>query len=121
VTCEEEDAIGNTLHLVDNVKVQVGSGRPFKARTDVNSEIDPSQPVYPIRGSYVRYACDVPHLWPATNTSPAQNTAGKNCRLTDQPHASGSCFRTTFGDWHCFMKDYDNTTTVLKTEIGPPR
>ncbi|MDQ6828988.1 MAG: hypothetical protein M3081_08995 [Gemmatimonadota bacterium] len=113
VTCEEEHISSGSLYLVDDMKVQVGAGRPFQLRSDSYNEIDPSQPVYAIRGSYVRYACSVPNA--------TLGNFGKNCALYDQPHASGVCFKTTFGDWRCSMKDLDNTITRIKKEIPPPR
>ena len=113
VTCEEEHASDSTLYLVDDMKVQVGAGRKFQLRTDAYNDIDSTKPVYPIRGSYVRYSCGVPRA--------AFDTVGKNCTLYDQPHATGVCFKTTFGDWHCQMKDLGNTVTTLRTAIPPPR
>jgi hypothetical protein len=113
VTCEEEHASASTLYLVDSMKVQIGAGRKFQLLTDSYDEIDSGKPVYPIRGSYVRYSCSVPREM--------FGTVGKNCTLYDQPHASGVCYKTTFGDWHCSMKDLDHTLTTLRTAIPPPR
>jgi hypothetical protein len=112
VTCVEEHASLTALYLIDNMKVQVGASRPFQIRSDSYSDIDPAQPVYPIRGSYVRYSCSVPNA--------AVGTVGKNCSIVDQPNATGVCFRTTFGDWNCEMKDLANTLTMLRDGIPPP-
>jgi hypothetical protein len=30
-------------------------------------------------------------------------TATHNCNTYDQPEAAGSCYKDTFGDWHCSM------------------
>ena len=113
VTCEEESAGLTTLYLVDNMKVQVGPSRSFQFDTDGYDNVDPTQPVYPIRGSYVRYRCSHPN--------DAVGNVGKNCSVYDQPNAVGSCSKTTFGDWHCHMKDLDNTNTILSNDISAPR
>jgi hypothetical protein len=112
VTCEEEHSDLSSLYLIDKMQVQIGKGRSFQILSDSYNDIDSSQPIYPIRGSYVRYSCSVPHA--------VTGTVGKNCHLIDQPKATGACFKTTFGDWHCFMKDLDNTTKWLQSEIPPP-
>jgi hypothetical protein len=112
VTCEEESASYITLQLVDQMKVQVGAPRAFQFETDSSDNVDSSQPVYPIRGSYVRYRCSHPNA--------AVGTVGKNCSLYDQPNASGSCTKTTFGDWYCQMKDLDNTLKQLANEVPAP-
>ena len=115
VVCSEESVSNTTLWLVENVAVQIGAGRPFQMRTDAYDDIDPSKPIYPIRGSYVKYACDVPASIPGF-----PSTVGKNCTLYDQPHATGACYRTTFNDWRCGMKDLDNTLKIIRRGIPGP-
>ncbi len=68
--------------------------------------IDPAAPVLPIRGSYDSYQCaviTVPKGGPGSTVYDTDNT-GKNCQITPQHNATGSCFRTTFGDWKCNMQ-----------------
>ncbi len=115
VACSEESVSYTALWLVEKVAVQIGAGRPFQMRTDAYNDIDPSKPIYPIRGSYVRYSCAVPSSIPGF-----PSTVGKNCTLYDQPHATGACYRTTFNDWRCGMKDLDNTLKIISQGIPGP-
>ena len=113
--CEAEKADGYSgtaqlLYLVTNVTLEVAKGRPFNMRTDSWPDIDPSQMVYPVRGSFTWWQCSV--------LGSIGGDPGKNCTKTEQPHASGMCFKTTFSDWHCPMSDiYNNGTTM---ERFPP-
>ena len=90
------------LWLDTNVHVEVGKGRPFNIVTDSGctpcTDIDPSQPVYPIRGSYTAWKCVSVHPCCGINVAP-----GKNCFKGENPAATGMCFRSTFGDWHCVL------------------
>jgi hypothetical protein len=100
--CESENvsssiASGELLHLVTDVNIEVAKGRPFQMRTDAWPDIDPSQLVYPIRGSYV--------MWQCVALGRINGERGKNCTKADQPHASGVCYKDTFGDWHCKFMD----------------
>ncbi len=101
-TCDAESEWDLCLYLVTDVKIEVApNARPFNRSTDglVNSEIDPSQPVYNIRGSFRQYQCNYPG---AVNGAP-----GKNCAIYEQAHASGTCYKDTFGDWHWRMTGVD--------------
>ncbi|MEP6491746.1 MAG: hypothetical protein ABJF01_03660 [bacterium] len=121
VTCEQEHVGAPSLYLVENMKVQIGAPRPYEQRADGRHDnIDPAQPVYPIRGSYDVYACAAVYSWPKTGNSPAESNAGKNCRTHGQPHASGKCYKTTFADWQCFMSDYDAPVSG-RDNVAPPR
>lgn len=113
VICDVEAEHMTSLLLVDNVRVQVGATRPFQALTDSYTDIDHAAPVYPIRGSFVEYSCSEPNA--------AVGTVGKNCTVYDQPHAQGVCYKTSFGDWRCRMADLDNSLTVLRRGVAPPR
>ncbi len=91
----------STLHLVTGVSVQVGAGRPFMMGTDDTGDntsdgIDPHYTVYPIRGSFIDWACK-----PVNEFNPA----GKNCLRQAMPHATGICFMSSFKEWHCHMQD----------------
>lgn len=91
-----EGLYGGYLFLLENVQVEIGKGRPFQYGSDIGmSEIDPSQPVYPIRGSFQRYQCS------SSKAGPYKR--GSNCTLITTPQAKGACFKTTFGDWTCKM------------------
>ena len=100
------------LTLLDNVQVEVGKGRPFNPFSDASlSDADQASLIYPIRGSYDMYTC----------SPPDRSTArGRNCLLTRQPHATGQCYRTTFGDWSCEMTD-PTVLTPTRQGVAPPR
>ena len=91
---------GALLYLAGNVKVEVGKGRPFNIVTDSWPEVDPSQTVYPIRGTYMQWQCKVPEApIPGVGNAPL---AGKNCfKYETMSTAAGVCYKDTFGDWHC--------------------
>jgi hypothetical protein len=110
--CTHESASSSTLYLIEDVKVDVSTkGRPHNRNTDIMSEIDIDVPVYPIRGSYVKYQC--------SPVSDYMKNAGKNCNIYRQPQASGSCYKTTFGDWKCSMIDLRNNTQ--EPGVPPPK
>jgi hypothetical protein len=99
VKCSSENVVGSMgpkLYLLENVQVQVAKGRPFQA-SDLNfPDIDNSQLLYPIRGSYDWYVCHVNEVgFPP----------GRNCNIYKEPAATGFCYKTTFGDWKCTMVD----------------
>lgn len=95
VTCgyDHEQKNADELWLIDVQQIEVGQPRPFNIRSD-SSEADPRQPVYPIRGKVITYQC---HQF--KNGYPR----GNNCYIYEIPNATGSCFRTSFGDWKCAM------------------
>lgn len=112
--CGTEKVSGDRLYLVGTVKLQVGKGRPFLYSTDGRqSDIDPDQPVYPIRGSYTSISCSA--------ESDILQNAGKNCMIYDLPNAVGICYRTLFADWHCNMYDIMNNTNVVQYGAPPPQ
>ncbi len=103
IQCEHEKVLGSQLYLLEQVQVTgVGTGRPYNRFEDRNmGDIDVRAPVYPIRGSYVKYSCSEIH---PTNYAPSSH-AGTNCSVYEHPHATGLCNTDTFGDWHCYMDD----------------
>lgn len=110
--CGAEKESDYQLFLVENVQLQVGAPRRFQMNTDAANDVDPSQPVYPIRGSFVRYQCRAP--------SALEGNKGKNCSVYQQPKATGACYKTTFGDWNCSMMDIVSDTNV-RHRVAPPR
>ena len=97
---------GGTLILLSDVKVELGSGRPFNMQSDsfgwaTTNAIDPSQTVYPIRGSF--------NAWRCVKLGYFGGEAGKNCTKTPAPEAKGICFKSSFGDWHCIMSGAQST------------
>jgi hypothetical protein len=113
VVCESESVFGNSLFLVTNVKVQVAptSHPPNQFVKEMKGDLDPSQPVWDIRGSLTQYQCSA--------TSPALNPFARthNCVSREIPTASGYCYRNTFGDWHCAMIGAASTT--LQHQLPP--
>ena len=59
--CDNENTTGlgngQVLYLATNVSVEVAKGRPYSASTDATQDVDPSQTVYPIRGSFDWWQC----------------------------------------------------------------
>jgi hypothetical protein len=117
VACQAEAiSADGRLRLVDSLNVQVGRPRPFLITTDRRDDIDPSQPVYPIRGSFIEYAC-IATRW---NTGGHSMYAGKNCSVTRSPEARGICWKTTFADWRCDLRDRVNELKVVRDSAPPP-
>jgi len=92
VICENEGVNSDKLYFVDDVKVQVGAGRRYNPREDINfSGIDTKFLVYPIRGSYKSYQC--------TAIFPDRTNTNRNCTLYTAPKATGACYKKDFGEW----------------------
>jgi hypothetical protein len=107
---------GGDLYLVENVKVEVGGGIPYAAIMGQRSlsEIDVKHPVYPIRGSLLRYQCQ--------NRLTAARVPDANCTSYNEPKATGYCYKTTFGDWRCYMNDPDsNNDANIRHDVPPPK
>lgn len=111
VICNIETESGQHLYLLENVKVEVGKGTPFKELPgDVRPfTADPDGLVYQIRGSMTRYQC--------SPISDILENAGKNCNTYEEPKATGACFRDGFGDWVCNMTDLRSVDTF---GVPPP-
>ena len=114
VTCAQEGVFGSSssLGLVEHVRVDVGAGRPYQHVVDSFQDIDPHQLVYPIRGSFTGYQCTL-----LTGPNGYPNLRGHNCSVRENTHATGVCFRTTFGDWRCGMQD---TSVPVNTDTRSP-
>jgi hypothetical protein len=85
------------LALIQDVKLEMGSSRPFVYYTDAGlAGIDLNAKIYELRGSYTGYFC--------TLASASLNGPGQNCIRSAVPAAQGWCWKTTFGDWKCKMQ-----------------
>lgn len=107
---------GGDLYLVENVRVQVGAGIPYAAIREQRSleEIDVRYPVYPIRGSLVRYQCQ--------DRITAARVATANCSTYSEPNATGYCYKTAFGDWKCYMNDPQAMSPQnVRHDVPPPK
>lgn len=114
--CKAEGVQGPYLYLVEDVKVEVGGGRPYNPNMDLNvPEIDVKLPLYPIRGSLVKYQCY------EENPGFTVSMPGKNCNKTIQPKATGYCYKTTFGDWNCYMLDLNPKNEDWFQGVAPPK
>ena len=111
--CTMEGEMGSTtLYLLQDIKVEIGGGTPFLQIPSIHrpGNADINGTVYAIRGSYKKYQCTV--------ISKVFPNAGKNCRVYDVPKATGSCYRTNFGEWSCtLLGDTDYGTA----EQAPPK
>lgn len=116
VTCATEQDTGDTIYLVENVQVQVAlAPRQYQSGDEYN-DIDPNKPVYPIRGSFTWYSCRKQFNIDASHTN-----VGKNCSVLQQPHAQGICYKNTFGEWTCKMKDLTVHWDQATSGVPPPR
>jgi hypothetical protein len=114
--CDTEgESLGRAMILVTNVSVQVAASRAFNWNQDsAHNGIDPSQPVYDIRGSFQEYMCNKPIF--ADNAFAVTH----NCSLYNEPQAQGTCYKTTFGEWHCDMADANGGNTPAARNVMPP-
>ncbi len=116
VICEIEKVSGQYLYLVENVKVEVGGGRPYNPNSDINvPEINVKFPIYSIRGSLTKYQCY------EVNPNFTISAPGKNCTRYEEPKAKGDCYKTTFGDWRCYMTDLSNKNENWFPGVAPPK
>ena len=118
VICKAEKIWSNDLYLVENVKVnEVGGGIPYQAIRGQYSwdQVDVNYPVYPIRGSLVSYQC-------RNLVNEYVGPPDANCATSNEPNASGHCYKTTFGDWKCFMSDPALMERGnYRTGVAPPK
>jgi hypothetical protein len=115
LSCDMENESSRNLYLVTNVQLQVApKGRPFNPVTDSAQGIDPSQPVYDIRGAFRMYQCaDKSSMLPSQDQT-------KNCRYEDYQNTKGSCWRDTFADWHCELS-YSPNYRNKSDPVAPPQ
>ena len=89
--CYDESETQTEIHLVTNVKLDMGAARSFNPRIDSGwQDIDPSAKVYPLRGHLVSYLC----------SSDPQFACSV---FTSDDEGSGACWKTSFGDWRCIL------------------
>ena len=114
--CAHEKQDGPHLYLIENLKVQVGGGTPYAAIIGHRSfpAIDVAHPVYSIRGSFTKYECK-------DENAEYGFGPGKNCRRYEHQNAEGYCYKTTFGDWRCYMIDTNITNENIFDKVPPPQ
>jgi hypothetical protein len=115
LNCQMEYVSGGHLYLAENIKVEVGGGVPYTPNLGAFEAINVRVPLYPIRGSYLRYQCDdlkTEHVGPPDT----------NCTTYNQPKATGYCYKTTFGDWRCSMSDRSSHEKEnVRKNVAPPK
>ena len=77
------------------------------------ARIDPRQPIWDIRGSFTSYQSVALASVMAGNDFASTH----NCRMAEQPSATGYCYKDTFADWHCGMI---SGAAKWKTNMLPP-
>ncbi len=112
VQCTNERVAGGYIGLFENLQVEIGKSRPYSSWSDSgNTDIDNSQPVYPIRGSYDFYSCRPP--------GSMGFPAGKNCNVRKASTFAGTCFKTTFNDWKCPVQGTSDGLVGVETNMPP--
>jgi hypothetical protein len=95
--CASEKYLGGYEYLVSNVTVQIGASRPYAEASDSGaSDIDPTAAVYPIQGRVTGYQCN-------RRDAMLGQDPNRNCLRTDSDPATGTCYKNTFGEWHCML------------------
>lgn len=85
--------IASKLFLVEDVAIEVGRGRPFGQASDYSlGDADPSQQVFPIRGTLTTVQCGEIN----------DRNRGANCAEFPQA-GEGVCYRNTFDEWGCTL------------------
>jgi hypothetical protein len=85
------------LGLTQDVKLEVGSSRPFVYNSDAGlAGVDLKADVYPLQGSYTTYFCHT--------VGPTLQPDGQNCIKSVVPEAQGWCWKTSFGEWKYKMQ-----------------
>lgn len=103
-----EGVAGGYLYLMSDLKIEVApSPRPYSAWTDSTPDIDPSQPVYPLRGSYVWYQCSHPSQGGGFGAPAGQNCVRYDAGSDAPLRATGFCYKDSFAEWHCKIKPTD--------------
>ena len=113
VKCTLEGIADGGLFLLENVQVrEVGDAEHVDA--SFFPDIDVRKPVYPIRGSLLRYNCEREGRvveW-------GRADKGANCEMSTETNAAGECYITTAGVWNCTMSDL----AARKSDgVAPPK
>ncbi len=113
IKCTIEGIADGSLYLIENIQVrEIGDAEKFDA--SFFPDIDARQPVYPIRGSLLRYNCERE----GRTVGWGRADKGANCLSFLEANAAGHCYMTTAGVWSCSMSDL----AARKTEkVGPPK
>jgi hypothetical protein len=114
LNCQMEFISMGDLYLVENLKVEVGGGVPYDPTLGAFEAINVRVPLYPIRGSLLRYQCQEVQKY--------ASLSGENCASFNEPKAKGYCYKTTFGDWKCNMSDQAGVNKEnARYKVAPPK
>jgi hypothetical protein len=116
VKCQEEKTGGCCIWLMENVQPEVGKSRPFSSSDAWIHDIDNSQPVYPIRGTYDAYQCSPPSVSGGFGAP-----KGQNCSVKKADPFVDICYETTFGDWKCQVHDTTDPLKGVQAGQAPPQ
>ena len=105
----------HSLTLWEKVQLDIGKGRPYQASDSRLQEIDPAEPVFPIRATFDLYRCFDP-----ARMTPVQPGPGHNCNFNPNVHGTGVCYKTTFSDWNCEM-GYDFDFRATQRNVPGPK
>ncbi|HLY62525.1 MAG TPA: hypothetical protein VKV95_17425 [Terriglobia bacterium] len=109
-----ESIAGGYIYLYENAEFEIGKARPFSAWSDAGRrDIDNTQPVYPIRGAVDSYSCRPPG---SMGFPP-----GKNCNVRKAASFTGTCFKTSFGEWSCQGKLMGDPLSGVQNQVPPPK
>ena len=97
VQCGMETETSDNIFLYEDIVVSIGTMRPYTVYDSRLESIDPKASLLPIRGTMVQYESGA--------ISQIVGNTGKNCTRSEQPLAEGVCWKTSFGDWRCYMSD----------------
>jgi hypothetical protein len=95
---EEKPPFNGSIKFVDVLSLEIApktrSAKPADFRL---SNLDPTKPIYELRGSIVIYSC-------ANVAGRSTPPPGQNCSISRDPKAEGKCYQTPFNEWHCVMR-----------------
>lgn len=99
VACDfEQDFGGDSILLMDKLKVQVGGPVPYHYEYMIH-DADVRFPYYPIRGSFTEVSCKREFSY--------STFKGRNCTIQRVTQDDGFCWHTSFGDWKCALGGTD--------------
>ena len=114
IKCTLEGIADGGLFLVENIQVrEVGDAETIDDPS-FYPDIDIRKPMYPIRGSLLRYNCEREGRvveW-------GKADKGANCLTSLETNAAGQCYMTTAGVWNCSMSDLAAHNTP---KVAPPK
>jgi hypothetical protein len=118
---DESQSTRDLMYLDENMSIQAGAPRRFIEFSDNGSTgIDTTAPVIPIRGSLDSYQCAPLSKYTNVGTTYDTDNTGKNCAVAPVRNRTGTCWRTTFGDWECRLNEAMSGTESHLNQ-SPPR